>query len=257
MADKNTVLIVENLSKKFCRNLKRSMVYGMIDLFRAILPIPHPMDYLRKNEFWALRNINFQVCRGESVALIGGNGSGKTTLLRVISGIYPPDLGRVRVFGAVGPLSLGLGFHPHMNGYENIFLNGIILGMTSKEVRGKLEEIIDFADLPEESIRASLSTYSSGMRVRLAFAIAIILNPRILIMDEIIAVGDTSFRIKIMNRVRKYLEEGGSLLFVSHEADSCKTFCKRGIWIDKGLMMDDSIDNVASAYERSQRESVK
>ena len=167
------VLRVENLCKKFCPTLKHSMYYGAIDTVRSMLGVAYATDQLRKNEFWALDDICFELRKGEALGIIGANGSGKSTLLRLITGIFPPDKGRIAFKGRIGALiAVGAGFHPYMTGRENIYLNGTILGMTRREIDAKLDAIIDFADIGD-FLEAPISTYSSGMRVRLGFAIAV------------------------------------------------------------------------------------
>ena len=235
----DVVLRVDNVSKKFCRNLKRSLWYGLQDLGRNMLggkrtsttsvpakalakadpqleisdsPItdvqsPIPNNYspitnnrnllpLRPSEFWALQNISFELKRGECLGLIGPNGCGKSTLLRLIAGIFPPDEGRISFRGRVGALiALGAGFHPHLTGRENVFLNGAILGLSQEEIKDKFSEIIEFAEIGD-FLDAPVATYSSGMRVRLGFAVASVIEPDLLLIDEILAVGDRKFRAK-------------------------------------------------------------
>lgn len=173
----DSTLLIENLGKKFCRNLKRNLFYGSLDVAKTLLGIRFDAARLRRDEFWALEDINLNVRRGESIGIIGANGAGKSTLLRLISGILSPDKGRITVRGRVGTLiALGAGFHPHFSGRENIFLNGAILGMTTRELEERYDEIVRFADIGE-FIEAPVSAYSSGMRVRLGFAIAIHSSP--------------------------------------------------------------------------------
>ncbi|MBE9531297.1 MAG: ABC transporter ATP-binding protein, partial [Proteobacteria bacterium] len=190
------VISIKNLSKKFCTHLKRSMAYGIIDLSKNLVGIKPNTEELRRDEFWALDNMNFELKRGEVLGLIGLNGCGKTTLLRLLTGIFPPDKGEITIKGRVGALiAVGAGFHPHMTGRENIYLNGTILGMSAKELDACFDDIIEFAEIGD-FIEAPVSTYSSGMRVRLGFAIAIHINPDILLIDEVLAVGDLNFSIK-------------------------------------------------------------
>lgn len=228
------VIQVENLYKKFCRSLKRSMLYGSLDITRSMVSIPYNRGKLRSKEFWALKNINLELRRGESLGIIGINGSGKSTLLRLITGIYPPDKGKITVRGRLGSLiAVGAGFHPHMTGKENIYLNGTILGMSKKEINTKLDEIVDFADIGE-FLDAPVSTYSSGMYVRLGFAIAINSDPDIMLVDEVLSVGDLSFQNKCLRKIYDMKRNQKSIMFVSHAMDSVRLVCDRIILLDHG-----------------------
>lgn len=228
------VLRVDGLYKKFCRSLKRSMYYGAVDSVCSMMGISYTTDVLRKNEFWALNNVSFEMKRGETLGLIGQNGSGKTTALRLIHGIFQPDKGSIEIRGRISALiAVGAGFHPHMTGMENIYLNGTILGMKSKEIDQKLDAIIDFADIGD-FLDAPVSTYSSGMRVRLGFAIAIHTYPDILLVDEILSVGDASFRGKCANKMRELQKDGISIILVSHNELTILDLCSRAILFDGG-----------------------
>jgi lipopolysaccharide transport system ATP-binding protein len=197
------VVSVKNISKKFCKALKRSMAYGIVDLSKNLFGIKPESTELRNEEFWALDDISFELMRGESLGLIGVNGSGKTTLLRLLAGIFPPDRGEIMIKGKVGALiSVGAGFHAHMTGRENIYLNGSILGLSREEIDSKFEEITDFAEIGD-FLDAPVATYSSGMRIRLGFSIATAIEPDVLLLDEILAVGDAKFRNKCYNRIGK------------------------------------------------------
>lgn len=244
------VLRVEHLSKKFCCNLKRSMFYGTIDIMRSMIGIRYDTSKLRKDEFWALDDVSFELRKGETLGIIGENGSGKTTLLRLITGIFPPDKGRIVCKGRVGSLiAVGAGFHPHMTGRENIYLNGTILGMTRKEIDAKFDEIVDFADIGD-FIDAPVNTYSSGMRVRLGFAIAVNTNPDILLIDEILAVGDTAFKGKCYNIMREIQKNGKTIIFVSHNEQNMLDICKRAILLDHGkLVYEGDTQEVYKKYD--------
>jgi len=221
------VLRVEGLYKKFCRNLKRSMIYGMTDLAKGFVGIPPKSDELRKDEFWALKGIDFELRENEILGIIGANGSGKSTLLRVLTGIFPPDKGSVWIDGKVGGIiALGAGMHPHMTGRENIYLNGTILGMTKEELDAKFDEIVDFAELGD-FLEAPLSTYSSGMKVRLGFAVAVHCQPEILLIDEVLAVGDLSFRNKSMDKMAQYASQSKAIIYISHNIEQIRTLCKK------------------------------
>jgi lipopolysaccharide transport system ATP-binding protein len=252
--NKDVVIRVEGLYKKFCRSLKRSMLYGSLDTFRNILGIPYDQGKLRKNEFWALEDVNFELKRGETLGIIGINGSGKSTLLRMITGIFPPDKGRITINGRVSSLiAVGAGFHPQMTGRENIYLNGTILGMTKKEIQEKFDNIVDFADIGE-FLDAPVSTYSSGMKVRLGFAIAVHCEPDILLVDEILSVGDLSFRNKSLRYMANLREKAKGIIFISHNLEQVRILCNRVIIMDKGkIVYDGKTHNGIVVYEEMTR----
>jgi len=192
-----------------------------------------PSLSMRKDEFWSLQDISFELKRGECLGLIGRNGSGKTTLLRLLTGIFPPDAGEITVRGRVGALiALGSGFHPHMTGRENIYLNGTILGLSRDEIHASFDSIVDFADIGD-FLDSPVSTYSSGMTVRLGFAIATALKPDLLVLDEVLAVGDAAFRNKCYNRIGKLKNKAG-VIFVSHAMDQVSQFCDRSLVLSSG-----------------------
>lgn len=231
------IIKVENLGKKFSRSLKRSMAYGTIDLFKSFIGFPINPSKIRKSEFWALEDINFDLKKGESLGIIGMNGSGKSTLLRLLTGIYPPDKGKIEVNGTISSLiAVGAGFHPHMTGRENIFLNGTILGMTSKQIDKKMNEIIEMADIGD-FLDAPVSTYSSGMRVRLGFAIAVQSEPDILLVDEILSVGDITFKNKSLRYMSRLREKARAIIFVSHNMEQVRVLCDRVIVLNKGRVV--------------------
>lgn len=221
VAEMNELLVkVENVSKKFCRDLKRSLWYGMKDLGNELVGRTQRGDrQLREDEFWALRDISFELRRGECLGLIGRNGAGKTTLLRMLNGLIKPDNGRIEMCGRVGALiALGAGFNPVLTGRENISVNAAVLGLTTKETDDKFEEIVEFAELGE-FIDSPVQSYSSGMQVRLGFAVAAALDPDILILDEVLAVGDIGFRHKCYNTIMN-LAEKCAVILVSHSMPS-------------------------------------
>jgi len=247
----NIVLQVENLGKKFCRSLRSSMAYGVADVIREMFSVKYDRRLLRKNEFHALNDINFELARGDALGIIGQNGSGKTTLLRILNGIFPPDQGIVKVYGRIGALiAVGAGFHPHMTGRENIFLNGTILGMPQSTIKQRFDEIVDFADIGD-FLDAPVATYSSGMTVRLGFAIAIFAEPEILLADEVLAVGDLKFTLKCYHKIAEYRRNGGALVLVSHSMQLIRNVCPKTLWIDRGRCnaFDDS-QVVCDQYER-------
>jgi len=183
--DKETLVQVKNVSKKFCRDLKKSLLYGAQDIAGEFLGYYGRNAQLRPEEFWALKDISFDLKRGECLGIIGKNGSGKSTILKLINGLLKPDAGRVTVRGRVGALiELGAGFNPILTGRENIYINGAVLGLGKREIDKKLDQIIDFSEL-EEFIDMPVQSYSSGMKVRLGFSIAAQMDPDILIIDEV------------------------------------------------------------------------
>jgi len=208
---------------------------------------------VRFKEFRALNNVDLQVNEGEIVGVIGRNGAGKSTLLKVIARVLIPTEGRVRLKGRVSPLlELGAGFHPELTGRENIFLNGTLLGHSRREIEARLPEIIEFAEL-DAFIDSSLRTYSSGMIARLGFSIATTWKPEILILDEILSVGDEAFRTKCKTRMAKYRDEGASTLLVAHDMNTIGTLCSRAIWLDRGeVKAVGPAKEVISIYRQSQ-----
>jgi lipopolysaccharide transport system ATP-binding protein len=224
---------VENVSKKFCRDLKRSLRYGLQDLGGEIMGRPRTSE-LREKEFWAVKEVGFEVRRGECLGLIGHNGAGKTTLLRMLNGLIKPDQGRIEVRGTVGALiALGAGFNPILTGRENIYVNAAVLGLSKERVDEKLADIIAFAELGD-FMDMPVQHYSSGMSVRLGFAVAaILIEPDILFLDEVLAVGDISFTIKCLNRVRELMRTS-AVVFVSHNMPLISSFCTRVLVMDHG-----------------------
>jgi len=241
---------VEGLSKKFCRDLKRSLWYGVQDLSSELLGRRHGGgDGLRPDEFWAVRDINFELRRGECLGLIGHNGAGKTTLLRILNGLIKPDQGRIEMRGRVGALiALGAGFNPILTGRENIYINAAVLGMDRRHVDGKLDEIIAFAEIGD-FIDTPVQNYSSGMSVRLGFAVAaVLIEPDILFLDEVLAVGDIGFVIKCLNTVRR-MTSNAAVVFVSHNMQYVSSFCTRVMVMDHGQALLNS-PNPADGIDR-------
>src|SRR6266849_6098163 len=201
-------------------------------------------------ELWALRDVSFSVKPGEAIGIIGRNGAGKSTLLKILSRISPPTEGRARVRGRVGTLlEVGTGFHPELTGRDNIFLSGTILGMSRVEVAHKFDQIVAFSEI-DDFVDTPVKRYSSGMYVRLAFAVASFLEPEILIVDEVLAVGDASFQRKSLGRLNEASEEEGrTVLFVSHNLQAIRTFCKRVLVLDKGrLVFDGPVEEGLERY---------
>lgn len=253
----DTLILAEDVGKKFCRDLRRSLYYGARDCLAAINPwfdATKSLATLRENEFWANEDISFEVRRGECLGLIGPNGAGKTTLLRMIGNLIQPDRGRIVTYGSVGGLiALEAGFNPILTGRENVVVNGSILGIPKKQVRQRLDEIVAFADL-EHAIDAPVQTYSSGMRVRLGFATAVcLIQPDVLLLDEVLAVGDAAFRAKCYNAVAN-LRESTATIFVSHSMAMISSTADRGLVLDNGQSVcHGSISEAIQHYEALNR----
>jgi homopolymeric O-antigen transport system ATP-binding protein len=224
---------VRGVSKKFSRSLKRSFVYGARDIGRALLGKGEDAS-LQRSEFWAVRNVSFELQRGQSIGVIGLNGSGKTTLMRMVSGILRPTQGSIQVNGRIAPmLALGAGFKPVLSGRENIFLNLSLLGVAPQDIRDRFDSIVNFAEL-WESIDAAIGTYSSGMLARLGFACAVHTDPQILVVDEILSVGDTRFRMKCRNKINELRKAGTSMLLVSHSTILIETLSDECLYLRHG-----------------------
>lgn len=232
MKEKEVLLKVEGLSKKFCKDLKTSLLYGIKDLFYGVSGNKNERK-LRDKEFWAVKDISFELRRGECLGLIGHNGAGKSTLLKILNGLINPDAGKVTIRGRVGALiELGAGFNPILSGRENIYNNGAILGFSKKEIDAKVEEIIDFAEI-REFIDMPVQNYSSGMKVRLGFAVAAQMEPDVLIIDEVLAVGDLGFVLKCFKQIDMILPKT-AIVFVSHSMPMVSRICNHVILMDRG-----------------------
>jgi lipopolysaccharide transport system ATP-binding protein len=207
---------VDGVSKKYCRNLKKSLWYGVRDIFSDVTGIAGDHSILRPHEFWALKDISFSLKKGESIGLIGRNGAGKTTLLKLINGLIKPTAGKITINGSIGALiALGTGFNPILTGRENVKIAGAVLGFTEREMAEKLDDVLEFSEIGD-FIDAPVKSYSSGMLVRLGFSVAIQLNPDILLVDEVLAVGDLAFAVKCHKRITEYRNNDGSMILVSH-----------------------------------------
>jgi lipopolysaccharide transport system ATP-binding protein len=226
--------------------------YGVKDIAKEAFGLSSGHDRLRPEEFWAVNDVSFEVKRGECLGLIGRNGAGKTTLLKMLNGLIKPDKGRIEMRGRVGALiALGAGFNPILTGRENIYVNGSVLGLTKQEVGEKIEEIIDFAEIGD-FIDSPVQNYSSGMQIRLGFAVASTLKPDVLILDEVLAVGDANFQSKCFQRIGKIVESA-AVIFVSHYAYQIKKMCDRVILLDHGIMVEDGeAGKVLETYQNSQ-----
>ncbi len=246
-----TLIKVENVSKKFCRSLKTSLWYGMKDLGSELIGRPHGGNgALRPGEFWAVDDVSFEVKRGECLGLIGRNGAGKSTLLRMLNGLIKPDRGRVTTRGRVGALiALGAGFNPLLTGKENVYVAGAVLGLKTKEIAGKYDEIVEFSELAD-FMDSPVQSYSSGMQVRLGFAVAAHTEPDILILDEVLAVGDMGFRTKCYNRVFE-LAKRSAVIFVSHQMSQVARLCPESLLLESGrLLRQDKTSLLVSDYEK-------
>jgi lipopolysaccharide transport system ATP-binding protein len=244
----NEILVeVKGVSKKFSRNLKRSLVYGLKDVFMQVTGLSKNGSRLRETEFWAVKDISFQLKRGECLGLIGHNGAGKSTLLKMLNGLIKPDEGEILMRGRIGALiELGAGFNPVLTGRENIYVNGQILGLSKKEIDEKLKTIIEFSELGE-FIDAPVQNYSSGMKVRLGFAVAAQMEPDVLIIDEVLAVGDLGFILKCFNTIDKIMART-AVIFVSHKMPMVSRICDKVILMDNGKTAYSS-NNVAHGID--------
>lgn len=234
MTQRDPAITVEHLSKKFCRSLKRSLWYGVRDLASELTGRRNEHRGLRTAEFWALEDVNFELYKGEILGLVGPNGAGKSTLLKILTGVVKPDHGTVTVRGNVQALiSLGIGFNPVLTGRENIYVNAAILGISGREVTRQFEEIVAFAELPD-FIDTPVMSYSTGMKARLGFATAVFSRPDILLVDEVLSVGDLRFRRKALEKMLNLLNSGVTVVFVSHSLDQVERICSRAVYLSHG-----------------------
>jgi len=218
----NIAIKLTNISKKYILRHEKPTLVENIFRFR------------KQEEIWALKNINMEIKKGEKVGIIGDNGSGKTTLLKIISGVTFPTKGQIETKGRVAALiDLEAGFHPELTGEENIFLNGMLLGMSRKEIKNKFKKIVEFSGL-KNFIDTQFYTYSSGMALRLGFSIAIHSNPDILLIDELLAVGDQEFQQKSYKTMQDFFKKGKTVVYISHYLKDVARLCTRAIWLDKG-----------------------
>ena len=232
---------VEDVGREFKKYYQRT--------FKEYLTDRHAKNF--NKVFWALRNVSFEVKDGSTVGLIGRNGSGKSTLLKIISGVLTPSEGQVvRPVATAALLELGAGFQPDMTGKENIFLNSAILGRTNKQTQKNLESIIDFSGI-EEFINTPVKFYSSGMYARLGFAIAIHTDPELLLVDEVLAVGDEPFQQKCLSKIKAMQAEGRSIILVTHSSQNVRDFCDEAVLLDHGkLISQGTVDEVLNVYQQ-------
>ena len=240
---KNIAIRVKDLGMRF--NLSQERVDNLKEFIIKFL-----RRDLKYNEFWALKDVNFEIKKGERLGVLGLNGSGKSTLLKVVSGVLKPSAGSVATNGVIAPLlELGAGFNPEYTGRENIYLYGAVLGFTKDFLDEKIDEIVDFSGLGE-FIEVPIKNYSSGMKARLGFSIATVVEPDILILDEVLSVGDKKFRIKSENKIMSMFDKGVTVLFVSHSLEQVVRLCDRAIILDSGrLVAEGPVDKVARIYK--------
>ncbi len=256
-----SIIEINNISKKYSLGHKQNRGYTALrDVVTESLKniFGQGMSY-NSEEFWALKDVSFEINRGDRIGIIGRNGAGKSTLLKILSRITEPTSGSIKIRGRVASLlEVGTGFHPELTGRENIYLNGAILGMSRKEIKSKFDEIVDFAET-EKFLDTPVKRYSSGMYVRLAFSVAAHLEPEILIVDEVLAVGDSKFQDKCLGKMKDISSNKNvTLLFVSHNLNMINTLCNKGLLLENGeVVCDDTITNVISKYNNTNKELVK
>ena len=227
-----------------CYYLHKHKVFIVKEIFKRLIG-----KRTDREEFWALKDVTFSIGAGESVAIVGRNGAGKSTLLGLLAGTVYPTLGSVSVTGRIGALlELGAGFHPDLTGRENIYLNASLLGLQKLEVEAKFDQIVAFSGL-EDFIDVPLRTYSSGMQVRLGFSVAAHTDPKILLMDEVFAVGDQEFQLKCRARIEEFKAQKKTMLFVGHGLETLRGICERAVWLEHGrVVADGPFDEVLSRY---------
>lgn len=234
-------LSVRCLSKKFCKNLRRSIFYGITDVIKSAAGIRPNTSDIRKEEFWAVNDISFKMQKGETLGIIGSNGSGKTTLLRMLASILTPDRGEALIQGRrASLLSMGIGFHPYMTVKENIYINGTILGMSREEIDEMFDFIIEFSGV-KDFVYAPAGALSAGMNVKLGFSIAVAVQPDIFLIDEVLAVGDRKFREKCISEITKSCGKS-IIIFISHNMDMVRRICNRIMVMEKGEIVYDGSD---------------
>lgn len=250
MSIKELAISAQGLSKKFGLTLRQSMKYGLRDIGKKLVGHQTDSEILRAGEFWAVNNVNFNLHSGESLGIMGVNGCGKTTLLRLLNGVYAPDAGRAEMHGRVGALiAAGAGFAPMLSGRENVYINGTLLGLSTSEINGIMDEIIAFSEL-DQFIDLPVRNYSSGMYVRLGFAIAALSSPDVLLMDEILAVGDLNFQKKCFDHILKLKRNGTAIILVSHSPGAIWSVCDRGLFMDKGkVLVDGPVEDIIRSYD--------
>ena len=255
MSSENTAISVEGVSKVFHVYEKPADRLAQMFLPKVGRLVPgrggSRWESLRfSKEFWALRDLSFEVKKGDSLGIIGRNGSGKSTLLQIIAGTLMPTTGSARVNGRVAALlELGSGFNPEFSGRENVILNGMILGLTQREILERFDDIAAFADIGE-FLDVPIRNYSSGMQMRLGFSVAVHVEPEIILIDEVLAVGDYNFQLKCLDRISQMQEQGVTILFVAHDFERVQNLCKRAIWMESGTVQaDGDVDDIVEAMK--------
>ena len=253
------VLSVSHLSKTYCKDLRRSLRYGLADMLREVAgPLGRPAG-LRRGEFLALDDVSLELAPGEALAVLGHNGAGKSTLLKILNGLLKPNRGEVRIAGSVGALiELGTGLNPLLSGRENILVAAAIQGFPAARERGLVDEVVAFSGL-EAVIDSPFQTYSSGMKARLAFSLVALMRPDLLLIDEVLAVGDHDFQRKCVGFMLGYLKSGGSLLFVSHNGHQVQAVCEQAVLLDRGRLIfaGPAADALHHMYERRPEAAVE
>jgi lipopolysaccharide transport system ATP-binding protein len=243
-------LEAEGVSKRFCRDLKRSLMYGVQDICREFVGKPPRTGELKRNEFWALQDVSLMVPRGAAMAIVGRNGSGKTTLMRIIAGLIKPTTGAITTRGRLAPLlALGAGFNSVLTGRENIYTNMTILGLTREEIDARFEDVVKFSEI-DYALDAPVQSYSSGMVARLGFACAIQTQPDVLLLDEVMAVGDRRFRKKCIEKIQEIRATGMSMIIVHHFPDLLLAVCNKAVYLSEGRMVaSGEAESVIAQYE--------
>jgi lipopolysaccharide transport system ATP-binding protein len=251
------VIQIRNVSKNY------ALYHNLVGIKNVLFNLRDVVKKTRSSTFAALTDVSFEVYPGETLGIVGLNGSGKSTLLSLIAGVMEPDTGTVEAHGRISPLlQLGAGFHPELTGLENIYMNAVLLGMTRVQVTEKLESIVEFAEIGQ-FIDQPLRTYSSGMQARLAFSVATHIEPEILLVDEILSVGDVSFHEKSFQKILEFKKNGATIIMVSHSLNSIQMICDRVIWLEKGRIqrMGDDVLRILNAYkgmhEPKKKESIE
>ena len=250
MKKKEIMIDVDHVSMRFNLGIEKgfSLKQGFVDLFNK-----EKRQNKKKNEFWALKDVNFKINKGEVVGFIGSNGAGKSTLLKVVAGVMKPTKGSVAAYGNICPMiELGAGFDPQLTARENIYLNGAVMGYSKELIDSKFDEIVEFSEL-KDFLDVPVQNFSSGMTARLAFSIATIVDPEILIVDEILSVGDIAFQAKSEAKMLSMIGGGTTVLFVSHSLEQIKKLCDRVIWIEHGVVQKIGGKDVCDEYKKAMK----
>ena len=256
MKKKEIMIKVNNVSMRFNLGIEKgfSLKQGFIDLFNKE---KRKKNKIKNNNFWALKDVNFEINRGEVVGFIGSNGAGKSTLLKVVAGVMKPTKGNVDVYGNICPMiELGAGFDTQLTARENIYLNGAVMGYSKELIDSKFDEIVEFSEL-KDFLDVPVQNFSSGMVARLAFSIATIVDPEILIVDEILSVGDIAFQAKSEAKMMQMIGGGTTVLFVSHSVEQIKKMCDRVVWIEHGVVQKIGGKNVCDEYIKFMKNHMK